>query len=489
MLSLREVFGSSRRQAQQSRGVSSLFEVFLFEATGNIVRLLNFPEEIADRFESISPKYGFTLAKVYALWLEQHFPKEMKTGSSQQAGGKSVEKLEAELKKIQDILRNEKYLANAKPDAVQKMRDAEAELRAKIENAPSSEPKAVSNTPRDKAISSDDNFRAFMDETGGALTKLFKKNPDLSKKFNTANTIEDVNKIFDEIQKDEPQEEGGKVLLKFSNGYFWTLLDRPEHSEEAKLMQHCATDGRGQLVSLRDGNNKPHVTMTFNREKNTIYQIKGKQNVIPDKKYWPFIEKFSEKFKPMIRDSDLEGRRGGAHGFVKNVEDGPELKALLMKHAPAPIDKGPAVAKIKQLVDDPVIKGFLWPAEIASHGDMDWQELSEMNQDFAALMTSHGYKKDAVSNKSVRGEFYFHPQAWQETVTNPPPVQYKAHWYVFCAAILWRQLRGKGNAEFIADPVAYYKKNKQKLDQFWEAINQYYGIAAKSLETVLDKKV
>jgi hypothetical protein len=91
---------------------------------------------------------------------------------------------------------------------------------------------------------------------------------------------------------------------------------------------------------------------------------------------------------------------------------------------------------------------------------MDWQELSEMNQDFAALMTSHGYKKDAVSNKSVRGEFYFHPQAWQETVTNPPPVQYKAHWYVFCAAILWRQLRGKRNAEAKKQTLFHRRKSK-----------------------------
>ena len=65
-------------------------------------------------------------------------------------------------------------------------------------------------------------------------------------------------------------------------------------------MQHCvgsyaeAVGEGGDIYSLRDPHNNPHATIEGDGK--IIYQIKGKQNKPPVKKYVPYIRKFIEKF-------------------------------------------------------------------------------------------------------------------------------------------------------------------------------------------------
>ncbi len=81
-----------------------------------------------------------------------------------------------------------------------------------------------------------------------------------------------------------------KTIVKLGDGWAWVDLGSCQDGPESIEMQHCGQDQRGHLVSLRDPHNSPHVTMTYDGK--TVYQIKGKQNTVPVRKYWGQIMAF-----------------------------------------------------------------------------------------------------------------------------------------------------------------------------------------------------
>tara|TARA_Y100000034_G_scaffold64311_3_gene77772 strand:+ start:1360 stop:2130 length:771 start_codon:yes stop_codon:yes gene_type:complete len=83
------------------------------------------------------------------------------------------------------------------------------------------------------------------------------------------------------------------TILKFDDGFFW--YDTKSNHCEAwikKKMQHCGADSSGHLQVLFDDKMEPHATLTWNKEGNTITQLKGKQNKAPDEKYLKYVVKF-----------------------------------------------------------------------------------------------------------------------------------------------------------------------------------------------------
>ena len=91
----------------------------------------------------------------------------------------------------------------------------------------------------------------------------------------------------------------GEIVLKLADGSFWY-----DGGEQGKcpdwigdLMQHCAADRGGYLITLFDKNYEPHVTLTWKKEEQRISQIKGKQNDYPVEKYWPAIAEFIKQLK------------------------------------------------------------------------------------------------------------------------------------------------------------------------------------------------
>lgn len=88
-----------------------------------------------------------------------------------------------------------------------------------------------------------------------------------------------------------------RIMKEFPDGYYWYLLEGQEECElEGELMQHCGDVGRGMVMySLRDSDDDPHVTMDFEKKRDMINQIRGKQNATPKKKYWKYIG-------PMVRE-------------------------------------------------------------------------------------------------------------------------------------------------------------------------------------------
>lgn len=86
------------------------------------------------------------------------------------------------------------------------------------------------------------------------------------------------------------EDESGKVLIEFEDGYYWIDLESTYCEAEAKAMGHCGRTGKGDtLLSLRDNTKEPHVTVAYDTEKGIIYQMKGKNNNKPIQKYFPYI--------------------------------------------------------------------------------------------------------------------------------------------------------------------------------------------------------
>lgn len=117
-------------------------------------------------------------------------------------------------------------------------------------------------------------------------------NSDSVKKFDDIAAV--VSSFKEKIDNKVNKED---IFLKLSNGWYWLNLRKETCDKEATAMQHCGSDRRGILYSLRDKENKPHVTISYNEFTNKVNQIRGKQNAVPNKKYWPACEEFFKKTK------------------------------------------------------------------------------------------------------------------------------------------------------------------------------------------------
>lgn len=96
---------------------------------------------------------------------------------------------------------------------------------------------------------------------------------------------------------DREQEDPDKLLHKFDNGYYWYDIRSSACHIEATQMGHCGQGANeGNLYSLRSPSGTPrspdpHVTIEMDADK-TVWQVKGRANMVPKKKYWPYISWF-----------------------------------------------------------------------------------------------------------------------------------------------------------------------------------------------------
>jgi len=85
-------------------------------------------------------------------------------------------------------------------------------------------------------------------------------------------------------------DESGKVIIEFDDGYYWIDLQTTYSKAEADAMGHCGNTNDGDtLLSLRDANKSPHVTVAYDSKDGAIYQMKGRNNKKPIAKYYPYI--------------------------------------------------------------------------------------------------------------------------------------------------------------------------------------------------------
>lgn len=104
-----------------------------------------------------------------------------------------------------------------------------------------------------------------------------------------------------EYVKDKPP-----VIRKYEDGYHWVKLVTALHFErEGRLQNHCVGNGnyfnswrnaRTEYYSLRDKNNKPHVTievgLSGHPQTKCVLQCKGHSNQKPAPSYQRYIRRF-----------------------------------------------------------------------------------------------------------------------------------------------------------------------------------------------------
>lgn len=252
--------------------MDELKELISEDSRGNIVRLLKLPKEVADRFHEESVKHSFVLASFFPYYLEAHVKQF------------ALETIRTLNRNASDIKRNDMYYLHT----------------------------AIND---------------FMEDYGNTIITLFDKKPQLKSK------IEDMS-LSDIKESEIAAELKEQAIIKFSDGFYWAKLpacleakDYGTHKQQYKprvirrletaKMQHCGADTRGDMYSLRDKNDEPHISLTYNDKNRVVYQIKGKQNVPPDKRYWKYITKFSDHFdRPLFNDAEI-------------IKDIPELANLL----------------------------------------------------------------------------------------------------------------------------------------------------------------
>lgn len=114
------------------------------------------------------------------------------------------------------------------------------------------------------------------------------------------------------------------AVMKFPDGFFWVELSGDDCGIEGDEMQHCGRS-LGRMFSLRDSNGKPHVTIDvvdrnspswrhalsvihaedghIPKDHSLALQIRGKQNKLPDRKYWQYVKDFMHRQKILNGDS------------------------------------------------------------------------------------------------------------------------------------------------------------------------------------------
>jgi len=251
------------------RCYSSLLEAVLLpeDSRGAIKNVLHLPSPFPDLFHKLDPKNAFVLAHVFLLWYEFKYLRDKRDPIG-----------------VEDKQKRKDF-----EDYRQKDRDNADDIAREFLLEPWFEG-AYRNEER----------------SGKKLVDLLKEKPGIAKKIKNLKDWEQyVDFMLDIKHMKSSKELESEALMKTSDGMYWIDIGASKCGREARLMGHCGNDNRGDLVSLRDKNNKPHVTMTWNKDDNTIYQIKGKQNDVPDKKYWPAVKEFFNRFKPDLRDYEI----------------------------------------------------------------------------------------------------------------------------------------------------------------------------------------
>ena len=86
------------------------------------------------------------------------------------------------------------------------------------------------------------------------------------------------------------EDEHGKVIMTFPDGFYWIDLETTSDDDEAEAMGHCGRTSKGDtLYSLRDRKKSPHVTAAIDSKEGIVYQMKGRNNKKPIDKYHPYI--------------------------------------------------------------------------------------------------------------------------------------------------------------------------------------------------------
>lgn len=173
-----------------------------------------------------------------------------------------------------------------------KRKFARNSLRFKVSN------RDISQTVLDLKVLEERTWRWFSSRIENVITTL-NQNP------NNYQIIKDIPPSDYQLAEQEcfdfqqTQEEPDQIMHVFDDGTYWYDLDTYQCETESNRMGHCGSDSRGTLYSLRrkeEGKkaSKSYITISYNAQEETIYQVKGRQNTCPPRELWNHIATFIE---------------------------------------------------------------------------------------------------------------------------------------------------------------------------------------------------
>jgi hypothetical protein len=399
--------------------------VFLMmeDSRGNIKKFLKMSDKLADHFHNLSTKFSFALAKAFLIWLDS----EEVVGWQPNAAGHGG-------------------------------MDADAITRKKGDKD------AVMKDPPEKVLQNYDR------EVGGPLLKLLDDKPHYEKQVNAAKTYEDIQKIFTAYKKKKITT-SNKILIKFPNGWFWYgPLDPDEcgpgntQGTEAQLMQHCGADHRGDLVSLRDENNYPYVTMTYNFGTNKVFQIKGRQNRAPEERYHPYIIDFWKKYGPKLKDKEI-------------TRATPKLANALNELTPPDKTMEEKLKHLEPLLSDPDIRAYPYDLDLIVHGVYTYGEDEIDIEAVKKWYGDHGMKPMTLKLTGKEHTVWFDPTLWTDDTSIVPNYNQLGAWNAWMVANIAKA--GLNNHEIAKDPIAWVAERADKLQRIYTELHQALGIPNK----------
>ena len=173
-----------------------------------------------------------------------------------------------------------------------KRKFARNSLRFKVPN------RDISQTVLDLKVLEERTWRWFSSRIENVITTL-NQNP------NNYQIIKDIPPSDYQLAEQEcfdfqqTQEDPDQIMHVFDDGTYWYDLDTYQCETESNRMGHCGSDSRGTLYSLRrkeEGKktSKSYITISYNAQEETIYQVKGRQNTCPPRELWNHIATFIE---------------------------------------------------------------------------------------------------------------------------------------------------------------------------------------------------
>jgi hypothetical protein len=111
----------------------------------------------------------------------------------------------------------------------------------------------------------------------------------------------------------EDKDEKRVVYVSKDNKFFFILLNPDELKVEGDIMKNCLNSYKNKLlkgysliISMRDVENQPHVTIEVDVRTSSVTQVRGKANSSPSKEYMKIITEFALYVSGFEEDLDEE---------------------------------------------------------------------------------------------------------------------------------------------------------------------------------------
>ena len=99
---------------------------------------------------------------------------------------------------------------------------------------------------------------------------------------------------------EEDKDEKRVVYVSNNKKFFFMLLNVNELDAEGDIMRNCVSSyknklmrGHSLIISMRDQQNQPHVTIEVDVRTSSVTQVRGKANTSPGKEYMKIITEFA----------------------------------------------------------------------------------------------------------------------------------------------------------------------------------------------------